>query len=114
MQGFDNLTDIEDSESDQDDFWDRVGLHCSSYSSDQDDDLIRVFIETASDCTWYTTIAEKLNLDEKYVRLLMEILCAANYCEYGTSPRGAWAIRSTYKENLAKLRAEYAKTWGRK
>ena len=99
------------NEAEEWEFWDAAGLRCSAYAADTDHDLIRVFIETGKDPHWYTDIAKRLELDEKYVCLLIEILCSADFCEYGTSPRGAWAIHSSYEANIAKLKDWYFRTW---
>lgn len=93
-------------------FWDAAGLQCSGYSSETDHDLISVFIETGKDPHWHSDIAERLHLDDKYVTLMMEILCSADFCEYGTSPRGAWAIHTDYESNIKRLTDWYLRTWG--
>lgn len=92
------------------DFWYIAKLNSSGYDSDIDRDLINVFIIT-SQLNWYEDIAKTLSLDPKYVCLLIEILCNANFCEYGSSPRGAWAIHNSYQENLDKLNKWYAEKW---
>jgi hypothetical protein len=46
------------------------------------------------------------------VTIMMEILCSADYCEYGSSPRGAWAIPDKYEQNLATLLDWYFGKWG--
>ena len=99
-------------EPEQWDFWsDAAQLNCCGYDSSNDSDLIDVFIETGKENHWYEKIAAKLNLDKKYVCLLMEILCSADFCEYGTSPRGAWAIHKTYEANIEKLKEWYLNSW---
>jgi hypothetical protein len=95
------------------DFWEQAGLTCCGYGSDSDKHLIDVFIETSKEDHWYESIAHRLGLDKFYVQLLIEILCSADFCEYGTSPRGAWAIRDKYEENLGKLQEWYSKKWER-
>lgn len=102
---------METIDDDNWDFWRTSGLTCSGYDSDIDLDLINVFKETAKDSHWFKDIAINLNLNEKYVCLLIEILCSANFCEYGTSPRSAWAIKSEYEENLNKLENWYLQKW---
>lgn len=94
------------------DFWDAAGLRCSGYDSKVDDDVIRVFIETSSSDHWHADIAKRLGLNESYVLLLIEALCSAGLCEYGTSPRGAWAVSSSYWPNLAKLLTWFSDKWG--
>jgi hypothetical protein len=93
------------------DFWDEAGLHCSGYDSEQDRHLIEVFIETGKADNWFEAIAKRLELDAYYVMLLIEILCSAGFCEYGTSPRSAWAIHGTYKDNVKKLLDWYRGSW---
>jgi len=93
------------------DFWNSVGLTCAGYSSANDADLINVFIESGTEGRWFQDIAQKLGLQESYVALLQEILCSADFCEYGTSPRGAWAIHDKYEENVKNLMVWYLEKW---
>lgn len=97
------------------DFWDACGMHCAGYSGQIDADLIRVFIESDSrdDRPIYSTeIAERLALPPDYVELLKYALCSADFCEYGTSPRGAWAIHGKQDELRQKLLQWYETKWG--
>lgn len=93
------------------DFWESVGITCGGYDSQQDLDVINVFKETSKSPHWHINIAKNLNLDTRYVTLIMEILCSAGFCEYGTSPRGSWAIHDKYQENLNKLEDWYNRRW---
>jgi hypothetical protein len=97
-------------EDDYWDFWEQVDV-CGGYESEEDRHLVEVFIETGKGNSWYADIASKLELDKSYVLLLMEILSGANFCEYGTSPRSAWAVRSDYKENVERLLNWYKRKW---
>jgi hypothetical protein len=92
------------------DFWEDVNI-CGGYDSGSDANLIRVFIETGKRPNWYEDIAKRLDLDENYVMLLMEILSGAGFCEYGTSPRGAWAVHNEYEANVEKLKSWYKNKW---
>ncbi len=49
---------------------------------------------------YYTEIAKELELDLKYVHLILEILGNRDFTEYGTSPRGSW-LTSKGEELLA-------------
>ncbi len=93
------------------DFWDSVGLTCAGYSAENDADLINVFIESSADGRWFGETAQRRGLQEAYVGLLKEILCSADFCEYGTSPRGAWAVADKYEANLQKLKDWYLEKW---
>lgn len=94
------------------DFWEYVGLQCAGYGSRSDANLIRVFEQTRLENSWFEDIAQRLELSKDYVELLMEILCSADFCEYGTSPRGAWAVRDTSEQNSARLKEWFERKWG--
>jgi hypothetical protein len=96
------------------DFWQEVGIVCGGYDSVTDFHLIKVFIETSKEKFWYQDIASRLGLDEHYVCLLIEILASADFCEYGSSPRGAWATHGAYEANLSKLIEWYERKWEEK
>jgi len=96
------------------DFWEEAGLSCSGYGSKADANLIRVFEQTRLEGSWYDDIAQRLELSPAYVELLMEILCSANFCEYGISPRGAWAINATAEQNSKRLKDWFFRKWDSK
>lgn len=107
---------MSDEQDDPWDFWDQIGMHCAGYNSAIDADLIRVFIEsdTSNDNSEFysTQIAARLGLAENYVELLKYALCSANFCNYGTSPRGAWAEHGKQAELREKLLEWYERRWG--
>lgn len=39
---------------------------------------------------YYTAIAERMGLDQKYVHLVLEVIASKDLTEYGSSPRGSW------------------------
>jgi hypothetical protein len=104
------------SEAEAWDFWEAAGGICGGYNSTIDADLIRVFIESDSRVegrsVYSTDIAKRLGLAESYVELLKYILSGAGFCDYGTSPRGAWADHGRQDELRAKLLAWYERDWG--
>lgn len=71
------------------DFWDDVGLHCAGYSSEIDEDLIKVFLGIRKG--WNAReIALNLSMAERYVELLQYTFCSIGWADYGTSPRGCY------------------------
>lgn len=72
---------------------DCLGLSCGGYNSEVTNDILAVMRVIIDDRPAYVTdIAEKTGLLPKHVELIQYILCSADLCEYGTSPRGCWAI----------------------
>lgn len=73
--------------------WEAIGLRCCSYNSEIDRRAIDVLREIARpEFTYCNDIAEKLELSPVEVELWQGIFCSANWCEYGTSPRGCWIV----------------------
>ena len=73
------------------DISDVVELSCGGYNGAVDDDIWAVlkYIESDND-SFVTNMAKALKLDKNYVELIQYILCGADLCEYGSSPRGCW------------------------
>lgn len=46
-----------------------------------------------NECTYYTSISEDLKLDPMFVQMIQYLLCAKDFTEYGSSPRGCWIIQ---------------------
>jgi hypothetical protein len=106
------------------DFWDEVGLHCAGYSSQIDEDLIKVFLGIRRG--WNTReIAQHFTLDGRYVELLQYAFCSIGWADYGTSPRGCyidpdhdaeelqmkllkWFVANWSEEDAKELRASVA------
>jgi hypothetical protein len=84
-----DVSEPTDQEQEEPDFWELVGLHCVGYNSQIDEDALAVLkgIAVGKYCT---DIANELGLPAQYVELLQSIFCSADWCEYGTSPRGCW------------------------
>lgn len=94
------------------DFWDEAGTTCVGYSSEIDQDLVRVFdqIRMTLGCS---TIAKNLGLPEAYVELLQSILSSADFTEYGTSPRSCYPNPERNAEgDMNKLLEWYQNKWG--
>ena len=48
------------------------------------------------------------------VELIQYVLCSANLCEYGTSPRACWFIDEKVADKLiSDSEKQYAEKWGR-
>jgi hypothetical protein len=98
------------------DFWDECGMHCAGYNSEIDRDLILVFMQSDSRVegrsVYSSDVASRLGLAEAYVELLKYALCSANFCEYGSSPRGAWVTHGKQDELREKLFRWYGAKWG--
>lgn len=72
---------------------DCLKLSCGGYNGAVDDDVLAV-MRLIADCRpiYVTEIAAETGLAPNYVELIQYILCSADLCEYGTSPRGCWPI----------------------
>lgn len=71
--------------------WEALGLNYAGYSSEQDRQAIAI-MECIGDGMFCNDIARKLGLSPDHVELWQYIFCSADWCEYGTSPRGCWPI----------------------
>lgn len=101
----------EDQDGEYFDPWQALGLHCSAYSSTTDEAAIAV-LKGIRDKLYSTDIAERAKLDETLVELLQEIFCSADWCEYGTSPRGCWFIEDGFGDRIITAwEAYYKRHW---
>lgn len=58
------------------------------------------------------TIAEALDLPEAYIELIHYILCSADLCEYGTSPRSCWPEDDKkFQEFITSCELYYKRVW---
>lgn len=71
--------------------WVALGIGCGGYRGDGDQNALAV-LRGINVHLYSTDIAERTGLASSHVELLQEIFCSANWCEYGTSPRGCWPI----------------------
>ena len=105
------MTDVKDdplepnSEDMRGPYWDpwlAMGVPCGGYSSTVDDDALSV-LRAINDGTksgraggeyrnYVTEITKTTSLSETHVELYQYLFCSANWCEYGTSPRGCWFV----------------------
>jgi len=94
------------------DFWeDEAKINCVAYNSQIDQDLINIF-KLISEGKFNTKIAKELDLPDQYVELMQSILCHADWCDYGTSPRGCWIDHKKDKlELIEKLEKYYFNRW---
>lgn len=75
------------------DMWEALGISCGGYNSAIDALVIRVMQDILDNRPVYVTdIATRLGVTPEMVELIQYILCSADLCEYGTSPRGCWFI----------------------
>jgi hypothetical protein len=73
--------------------WEALGLGCCSYNAGIDRQAIGVLREIGSpEFAYCTDIAERLGMTPEHVEMFQGIFCSADWCEYGTSPRGCWPI----------------------
>lgn len=92
--------------------WDALGLQCVSYNSEIDRGAIAV-LRGIKGRLYCDAIAEKTGMAPAHVELLQSIFCSANWCEYGTSPRGCWPIDRDYFHLLiGAWEAYYERKWG--
>lgn len=94
------------------DFWeDACKIYCVPYDKAIDDDLLAVLKGIALK-KYNTDIAKELGYPPQYVELLQSILCSADWCDYGTSPRGCWIRHDLDADALiAKLERDIARRW---
>lgn len=78
---------------------DYLGVHCGGYDSETDEVMLAIveMIGRHSEKSFLTDIAEKLNLDVRYVSLMQYVLANAKVdgvevFTYGTSPAGLFVI----------------------
>lgn len=93
--------------------WDALGLSCCSYNSELDRAAIEVLrLLAGDDFVYCTDIAERTGLSPLMVEMLQGIFCSANWCEYGTSPRGCWPIdREGFSALVTAWEAYYQRHW---
>jgi hypothetical protein len=102
----------EDENSEYWDPWEALGLGCCSYSGDADDNALAV-LRGIRDGLYSTDIAKRTGLTSSHVELLQGIFCSADWCEYGTSPRGCWPVdREGFPALIAAWEAYYQRHWG--
>jgi hypothetical protein len=103
----------EDEHGDYWDPWEALGLGCCSYNSELDQAAIDVARCIASEEFMYCTdIAERTGLSPLMVEMFQGIFSSANWCEYGTSPRGCWFIdRDGAPDLVAAWEAYYERHW---
>lgn len=95
--------------------WDALGIHLGGYSAATDTDAINV-LQGIQDKLYCDKIAERYNMAPSHVELLQYIFCSANWCEYGTSPRGCFPDYSIWgddglKPAIEKWKEYYFETW---
>lgn len=92
--------------------WEALRIGCCSYHSAIDVAAIRV-LEGIHSGKYCTDIAHENDLDPLLVEMLQGIFCSADWCEYGSSPRGCFP---TDRENFHLLidgwKTYYKITWG--
>lgn len=94
--------------------WDKLGLKCASYSSLIDWHVIQVMklLAVRDPFPSSQTIAEALDLPEAYIELIHYILCSADLCEYGTSPRSCWPEDDKkFQEFITSCELYYKRVW---
>lgn len=65
--------------------------NCATYDGAVDSEVLRVLgLIISKRVIYYTDIAKELNLEPNHVQLIQFLLCTADLCEYGCSPRGCW------------------------
>jgi hypothetical protein len=104
----------EDENGDYWDPWESLGLNCCSYNSEIDQQAIDVLrLIGKPEFTYCDDIAETVGLAPAHVELFQGIFSSAGWCEYGTSPRGCWAIdRKGFPALIAAWESYYERKWG--
>lgn len=77
---------------------------CGCISGEIEDDFINVLREFLNnEHIYYTQIAKNLNLDEKYIELILQYLDDKGFLDHGGSLRGSWLS----DEGVVKLTTKY-------
>jgi hypothetical protein len=101
----------EDFDGEYWDPWDALCNRCASYSGQVDQDAINV-LKGIRDKLYCSDIAALYGMSESHVELLQCIFCSANWCEYGTSPRGCFPIdREGFPALIAAWEDFYRRHW---
>lgn len=94
--------------------WDALGLYCLSYNSEIDQRAIAV-LRGIGEKLYCSEIAQRASMAEDHVELFQSIFCSANWCEYGTSPRGCWFVHNQGPDFGARMIAAwetyFARMW---
>jgi hypothetical protein len=89
----------EDFDGDYWDPWEALGVRCASYNSEIDLNAIAV-LRGIADGLYNSDIAERTGLTPAHVELFQALFCGADWCEYGTSPRGCFPL---YRDDFPRL-----------
>lgn len=81
----------EDENGDFFDPWEALGMSCCSYNSAIDQQAIDV-LRCIREKLYCSDIAARIGLTPEHVELFQSMFSSANWCEYGTSPRGCWFV----------------------
>ena len=100
--------DDEFYESVRKDAWVAAGVGCGGYNSDVDDLLIRIVeLIVVEGPIFCDAIAREVGESPQFVELVQYVLCSAEWCEYGTSPRGCFAMPGLDGARLLKSMREW-------
>jgi hypothetical protein len=92
--------------------WEAMGLHYFSYNAQVDLDALNVLKGIVAK-KYCNDIAEETGLAPSHVEMIQYLFCGANWCEYGTSPRGCWIQYGIDADQLiAMFEAYYEAHWG--
>lgn len=101
----------EDEDGEYWDPWEALGLACLSYNSEIDENAIAV-LEGVQARQFNSDIAAATGMTQAHVELFQGIFCSADWCEYGTSPRGCWPIdRDGFPKLIEAWQAYFARHW---
>lgn len=100
----------EDENGEYWDPWVALGLRCVGYSSDVDQNAIDV-LRGIRDKLNNAKIAARTGLNPAYVELLQGIFCGADWAEYGTSPRGCFAMADDFPRLIEAFEAYFERQW---
>jgi hypothetical protein len=111
------MSDAPNAEDEHGDYWDpweALGLPCCSYNSKIDQAAIDVLrLVAGPEFIYCTDIAEQTGHSPVLVEMFQGIFSSANWCEYGTSPRGCWPIdRNGFHKIVEAWEAYFERRWG--
>lgn len=92
--------------------WEAIEIHCGGYNSEVDADAIAV-LKAIRNGGYVSHIAKETGLSEAHVELWQYIFCSADWCDYGTSPRGCFPMPGIdFPALIAAWETYYERSWG--
>lgn len=93
--------------------WEKLG-RCGGYNSAVDQQALDVLRCIRRPNTMFCNdIAERLGMTPEHVELFQYLFCSADWCEYGSSPRGCFPMDdAAFEKLIGDWEAYYRAAWG--